>query len=413
VLAVLLSLGPAALPAHAAGVVLPTAPSGFSGQPGEPGEPGGFPGNPSGLAAGAWAGEEILDGFSFDSSLTGTYDSNVTRSPGPPYAPTQSDFILGLGGNLKYLSKSPNWTFGGNYRGSYNQYFEQTDFSGYSQGTGVVVNYDSPKISAALTAGIAYDQGSNTYYNSSFVQLTTVNSALSVRYRFSPKTFLAGNASQSFITASGGNYVDTKAYDLGLAALWKYSPLTELGPGIRYTYREGNPQTGRSTIGPTLSLNYKLSKKVTMNSRVGMDFVSYETGGSADPTLSASIGLNYQASKLWGMNLSLLRDTQANPSLAGAFYEVNALRLGYHRKIRRAILNLGVGYRTYATEIPQNTAGYSTPDRDYFNIDASLGMPVFANTTQARVFVSYRDQNSDAQNSWDAVRFGLGISRSF
>jgi Putative beta-barrel porin 2 len=387
---------------HAAAVIVPSAPSGFSMLPGAPTTP------PT-----AGLGEKVLDGFTLATSLSGTYDSNVSRSPGPPAAPVQDDFILTLGGRVDYLSKSSEWTFGGGYRGSYNEYFSQSEFSGYSQGAGVLANYEGGRVSASLNAGVSLDRGSNQNYSSAFVTQTSYTTNLTARYRLSPKTSLQGDMSQSYTTASGGDYNDTQNFALGTSALWKYSPLTELGPGLRYTYVSGSSQTGRTSIGPTLTVNYKLSSKVALNSRVGMDFASYQDGGTADPTMSAAIGLNYEASKLWGMNLSLYRDTQADPSLAGAFTEVTSLRIGYHRKVHRAILNLGIGYDANRSQRPANGSGGAGDDRNFFTTDGSLGMAVLSNTCYASVFFRYGDQSASAAETWDSLQVGFGISRSF
>ena len=389
----------AAAPALNGISALPSAPSGFSGTP------GGFP-------VGGGMGGGILDGFSIAATLSGIYDTNVTQSPGQPIAPIEDDFILSLGGNLSYLSKAADWTFGGNYRGSYDSYFNNSDFSGFNQGAGLVANYDGGRFSATMNAGIDFDRGANRYYgSSSFVERTNVSSGLTARYRLSSKTSLQGNIGQSFSTSSG-DYDDTDSIDVGASALWKYSPLTEWGPGIRYTRDSGSSQLDRSSLGPTMTVNYKLSKKVAMNSRVGVDFASYEGGGSSDPMLSASIGLNYDASKLWGMNFSLYRDAQADPSFAGAFTEVTALRLGYRRKVRRATMNLGVGYEANTTENPANTAGGGY-DRDYFSLDGSLGMAVLSNTSFASLFMRYNDQSGSSTDSWDSLQTGFSISRSF
>lgn len=311
------------------------------------------------------------------------------------------------------MSQAAAWTFGGSYRGSYNTYFNESDFSGYNQGGGLVANYDGAKLSATMNVGVDFDSGANRYYGASdFVERTNFTAGLTTRYRLSQKTSLQGNFGQSFSTSSG-DYDDTESFDLGASALWRYSPLTEWGPGIRYTYDAGNSQSERTSIGPTVTVNYKLSKKVALDSRVGVDFASYEDGGSSDPMFSASIGLKYAASKLWGMNVSLYRDAQADVSQAGAFTEVTSLRLGLNRKVRRATLNFGVGYETNSTEYAGDAAGGERPDRDYFSLDSSLGMAVFSNSSFASVFMRYNDQSGSATDSWDAFQTGFSISRSF
>jgi hypothetical protein len=53
---------------------------------------------------------------------------------------------------------------------------------------------------------------------------------------------LTGDIGQNYTTASGGNYHNTSSFNVGASALWKYSPLTEFGPGIRYTRAAGSSQ---------------------------------------------------------------------------------------------------------------------------------------------------------------------------
>lgn len=398
------------LPLGAATVSLPDAPGGFQSLPSAP---SGFDLGP-GTALGTSAlGDLILDGLSFATTFSGVYNSNVNQSPGPPLAPVEDDFIATLGASVNYLSTAPHFTFGGNYRASYDSYFSNSDLSGFNQGAGLVANYKGGKLTATLGLGIDFDRGSNRNYASSFVERTNISSSLSARYRLSAKTSLAGNIGQTYTTASG-DFSDTESFDAGASALWQYSPLTEFGPGIRYTYRtgSGSSQPGRSSIGPTLNVNYKLSTKVGLTSRVGVDFASYDDGGSADPTFSSSVGLNYRASSLWGMNLSLYRDVQADPSVAGAFSQVTALRVGYNRKIRRVTWNLGMGYETTTTERPGG-AGRGAPDRNYFTVDSSLGMALFSNTTSASIFLRYSDQSAGRTQSWDSFQPGFSISRSF
>ncbi len=377
------------------------------------GRPTGFNNAPVIVPSGKSAGKRFK-GFDFSTNLTGTYNSNVTQASDRPGDPVTGDFILGLGGTVSYLSSARVWTFGGNYSGSYDQYFDNGDFSGFNQSGGLVANYDGGKLSATFNTGLTFGRGGNrNYVSSSFVEQLDINSNLSVRYAYSAKTSVTADAGYSFTTASGGNFNDTSSSNLGFSALWKYSPLTEFGPGIRYTGNYGGGNNDRTTIGPTLTLNYKLSSKVSLNSKIGLDFADYSNGGSADATSSALIGLNYNASSLWGMNLSLYRDARADASVPGAFTEVTSLRLGYNRKIRRATFGLGLGYEVSTTENSSSVIGGGRPDRDYFTFDTSLGMAVFRNTTQASVFYRYSDQSAGAIESFDSSQVGFSLSRGF
>ncbi len=349
------------------------------------------------------------EGFGFSTALSGTYDSNPSQGYSTPANSGQGDFFTTLGGTVAYRSTASTWTYAANYSGAYNQFLDQTDLSGYNQSAAASLNYESGPMTAGVTLGINYGSGANRNYASVVDEISYIY-GLHARYRISAKTSITGHFSQSINDASGG--ASTGTIDLGASALWAYSPLTEFGPGIRYTHRSGDLQQDRSTIGPTFAVNYKLTTKISLNSIIGMDFVSYENVGSSDTFLFSSIGLNYRASSLWGMSLSLLRDTQASYSTPNEFDETTALRLGYNRNIRRAVWTLGMGFETRASENP-NPLAVTRPDRDYLTFDTGLSMPIFSGTTNASMFMRYSDQSGAAIDSWDSFQMGFGINRSF
>lgn len=353
---------------------------------------------------------DIRQGLSMSLSLTGIYDSNPSRGFSNTGNDSGGDFSLMLGGGVSYQSRASTWTYSANYSGGYRLFFDQSDLNGYSQNAGASLNYTGGPLTAGLSLGMDFGSGANRNYES-VTDTINIRYALNARYLISNKTSLQGDFSQSYSTASGQGNRDTGSFDAGLAGLWKYSPLTEFGPGIRYTRRTQDSGPVRTSIGPTFTVNYQLSGKVSLNSRVGMDFVHIDGEGSQDLSFSTAVGINYRASALWGMNLSLLRDNRASYTADGQFEEVTALRLGYNRKIRRASWGLGISWES--TSIENNaTSAANAANRESFSIDTSLGMPIFRDTTQANIFIGYRDEIGTIQSS-NSFQIGFGLSRSF
>ncbi len=379
------------------------------------GVPSGFAQGPSSLTLDNGLATTLLDGLGMAISLSGTYDTNPSQGYSTTASGTggsEGDFYLTLGGTIAYKSKASDWTYGALYTGGYNQYFSQTELSGYNQNAGASLNYEGGPLSAGLNLGVNFGSGANRYYGA-VVNQVSVNYGLSARYRISPKTTLTGNFAQSLTSASGDNSSNTESFSSGISALWRYSSLTEFGPGISYSVNGGSTQQNLTSIGPTLTVNYKLSKKVSLNSLVGLEFSQYGDGQNADPTTSANIGLDYRASALWGMNLSFFRNVRADPGIAGQFQEITSLRLGYNRKIRRAQLNLGASLQNNVFQGP-NSVTTSSPDSTYLSFDSSVGMPIFANSCNASLFLNYSDQNNgSAAQSWNSFRVGFSLSRSF
>jgi hypothetical protein len=395
------------------------APGGINEQPalgfgGGSGAPSGFLLGNSGIpVTGVPVAEGIFEGFSIGATLSGIYTSNALSSPGEPIAPIQDDFILGLGGSVSYLSKASEWTFGGSYTGNYLKYLELADLSAYNQAFGLVANYDGKKLSASANANVSYGQGVNRFFASQVVEQTNYNFSLNTRYRLSSKTSLQGTLSQGFFTIGGDSASDREMFAFSLASLWRYSKLTEFGPGIRYSQISGGGQAGLSTIGPEILVNYELGSKVSLNSRIGVQFAEYDSGAQADPFISSSIGLNYTASRLWGMNLAFFSGAQAEGSTAGTFNQLESVRLGYNRIFRKATLNLGLSYEVNTQQTSDSSLSPAAADRNFFNINGSLGMPILSNTTFASIFVQYNDQSADAQQTWTAVQTGFSLTRRF
>lgn len=351
----------------------------------------------------------VREGLAIAVTLGGTYDSNPSQGVTTVRNSGQGDFMMSLGGGIRYRSIAPIWTFGFSYSGSYSVYFDQSDLNGYNQDAEASLYYDSGPLSASLALGIDFGSGANRFH-ASVVDEISYRYRLDARYRYSPKTSITGSFSQRLTDASGGT--DTNSFDAAASALWQYSPLTEFGPGIRYTRRGGDSRQSRTTIGPTVTVNYQLSEKVGLSSRVGADFVRSGSGGSADPSLSTSIAVDYRATSYWGMNLTLLRDVQSSFNQTDEFEEITALRLGYNRTIRRASWNVGLGWETRSSENSDRTTA-TRPDRDYLTADTSVGMSIFADTTNLSVFMRYRNQSGGTNESWDSIQVGFNISRAF
>ncbi len=395
---------------YAADPPLPTQNFGAFGTPGFS-SPSGFEGGANWMSQGALLGESVRDGLSLGLSMSGTYDSNPSQGFGSEEDSGQGDFSANLNGSVSYQTQAPVVKYKVNYSGGYNQYFSQSDLSGYNQSAGAGMTYDRGPLSLGLSVGLDLGSGANRNY-AAIVDETRFGIGLNASYLYSPKTSLNANFSTGITSASGGEISDTGAYNFGASALWRYSPKTEFGPGVRYSISSGDEGGDRTSIGPTLACNYQLARKISLNSVIGADFASYEDGESTDPSLFTNVGLNYRASEMWGMDLSLSRDTQASLLNAGQFDETTALRIGYNRKIRRVIWQVGFGLENRSAVENDGTSS-SQVDREYFTANTSLGMSIFANTTNVSVALRYSDQSGGTEESWDSFQLGFTIGRSF
>ncbi|WP_411826056.1 hypothetical protein [Luteolibacter sp. AS25] len=351
-------------------------------------------------------------GLTLGGSVAGSYESNVTQGSGDVGSPIDSDFILGVGGTVSYLSTARKWTFGARYTGDYEYYFENPDFSGFNQSLGLMANFEGSKLSATIGAGLTYQRGANRYVGvSNFVEQTSASVGGSASYQLGPRTSIRTTLTYTRVKSSGGDFEDTDSFGAELVGLFQYSAITEFGPGLRFGF-ESSGGNDRTAIGPTFNINYKLSEKIFLSSRIGLDFVDYSDEGSSGTDVSALLAVNWKPSKLWGMDLTFYRGTTADPFVSGAFNEISSLSLGYSRKIRRVDLRLGASYEILET-VGNSGGGGLDSGSDYFSLNASAGIRIFKDSTDLSVFIKYNDLNGGDAASFDNTIVGFSINKTF
>jgi hypothetical protein len=275
--------------------------------------------------------------------------------------------------------------------------------------------YVSGRAKLLFNAGYASTGGVNRFVGD-FLEQTSVSSRLTGDYTISPKTSFELSLRQNSNGIETQGFADTSSTTFLVAGLWKATPLVRLGPGFRYGIRTaevgGAIQDQEFTVaGPALRLDYKLSTKVNLISNVGLGFADTPSGD--DELLNFRVGLNYRASLLWGLNLSMIRDTQATLFAGGGFDQITSYRFGYTRKIRSARLNLGMSYEDRGPQgVTQVVAGFR--DSSFLNYTASLGLPILGDAVDLSLNLAWRDfDTADTTQSWNGLQSGLSLAWSF
>jgi len=364
------------------------------------------------------SGEEPSFGkLDFELGLLSRYDSNVTLGAPQSLIGEESDFLIqpSLKTSFQLGSGSGEWRFGvkGDVARMNFQELDRFNLTNYS--FGLDGGYQSGRSKILFKAGYASTGGVNYFVGDLFEQ-TSVLSLLTGEYTISPKTSLELSASQSSQESETLGFADTTSTTFLVAGLWQATPLIRLGPGFRYGLRTaevGGPIQDQelTVVGPLLRLDYKLSTKVNLTSNMGLGFADTPSGD--DELLNFRVRLNYRASSLWGLNLSMIRDTQATLFAGGGFDQVSSYRFGYTRKIRSARLNLGVSYEDRAPQgVTQVVAVFR--DSSFLNYTASLGLPIFGDAVDLSLNLAYRDfDTADSLQSWNGLQSGLSLAWSF
>lgn len=354
--------------------------------------------------------DALTEGFGLSCFGSAGYNTNPSGGFGRSTTDSGGDFYLSLGAGLSYRRKAADIEWSLSYNGGYSHFFSLSELSDYSQSGEVSLTYRGGPLTLGFNLGASYGSGANRYYQDIVDELRYL-AGIRATYRWSARTEFSASLDYSGTVASS-NYSDTKSLTLNCEALWIYSPLLSFGPGLRMTDRSGSRQGGRTSIGPTLNIRYQLSQMIASNIRVGVDFAEYDTGQSADPTLSASVGFTYRPSILWSLDLTLSRDVEADPAQLGGYSERTDVRLGYERRIGEFTWRLGA---SYGSDVSTGSTGGLRPDRDFFSIDTSLGRRIFAGSTEAVLFLRYYDETSASGgiSSRDSTAWGVSLSHAF
>ena len=346
-------------------------------------------------------------GLGITLGLSSLYDSNLTQLPDGG----ESDWILTPEIAADYQLGNSRWNLGARGKLSYDSYQKRDDFSDASYLLDFFGGYQSKKVDASFTTGISSTSGINRLA-AGFIEQSSFKSSLEASYRFSRKTSLNAKWGQTLTESQSEGYGDTSTETVGFSALWQATPLISIGPGIRYGVRTGNDNEEFIVVGPTLSLNYKLSTKVMLQSTIGIDD-SDSPYSRDDSLLNWSLGLNYRASSLWGFDLESIQDTRATLSTGGGFDEISSFRLSYWRKVRRARIQLGVAYEDRSATDSQPTLTIPR-DFEYLTLSAAMSLPVFRDRADLKIHVKWRNQDDpDDNSSWEGIQTGLNLTWRF
>ncbi|MEX1114874.1 MAG: outer membrane beta-barrel protein [Akkermansiaceae bacterium] len=380
----------------------------------------GFRAPPPNLVSGGSLGlgdgaEGALRDFSLSLASSLFYDTNAGQSPDTPEYPVQADLVLMLSPMVQWSRASKDWNFALSANGSYGENFNEDQYNTKNYGFNGSAGYRAGRLSLAGDVSQSFNEGSNRFYGGIVSQMD-YGLGLSAAYEINPKTSLTSSFSSSW-SQPDDSFGETESRSGNLSAMWRYSSLLRFGPGLGYGSSSGDLQTTRTTWGPTLSADYKLSNKVSLSARGGLDFVSYDGDdsgdGGSDHAFSTEINASYALNARCGMSLSLSRGVQADGSLEGSFREGTALRFSVNQKIGgklTAAVGLGYEHSAYLTDSGMTPR----PAVDFYTGDFTLSMPWWGDRASAATFIRYTGSVSDDPlQDWNGLQTGVSINLNF
>jgi hypothetical protein len=352
------------------------------------------------------------EGFQLGAAMWVNYDSNVHKSARVPVGQNKEDWVFGFAPRIGYASRGSEWITRLDFQLIDQVYLENDNYGGLGYNFSGRLGYEGAKVDLAFRAQSALVRGGNRFsggYQERYEHLLGVSAG----YEISRKTRLETELDLRLKNPITGGAGDTQSVGWLTTGLWKYSPLFEVGPGFRYRFDTGERKVDRSTYSPLVRARYKLSSKVNFDAKLGGNFYDYASGGSLDPSIFASAGLRYRASSFWAVTMSILNDSMADESVAGAYRDTFGVRFGLDRKIYDGTLGVGLSYESIERTSP-GAGALPLGDTESVSIDAMFSTPLWVENMEAAVFARWRDQTgSRATQTWDSIQAGVSIGYEY
>lgn len=362
--------------------------------------------------SGATSGSGVSGLFSLSAYSEVAYESNPSFGGQGSQGIQGSDGYVLLGGEINFQRKVRDFEVELSYYGDYQHYLKKSSLSNDFHEADLAVNYEGAAVEIGLRAGVTSGSGANAYY-ATLVKQTSWQVGLTGNYQMSALTdiraaydYTAQDASARFVGGAAVN--DTRGHTLSVDALWAYSPLLKIGPGIRLTERIAEASGSLKSVGPSVNLDYELTEIVSLDATAAFNWYEVDSQQRSGSGLSANVGGVYAPSTLWSVSLGLGREVVANTSAENSFVERTSCRLGFRRNIGRNSVNLGLSCNF---DNPLEGSPNGSAERDFYALDLSLSREVFEES-EASVFINWREL-STVELGDDSLVVGVSLNHKF
>ena len=361
--------------------------------------------------SGATSGGGVSGLFSLSAYSEAAHESNPSFGVGSQGVQGSDGYIL-LGGEINFQREIREFEVELSYYGDYQHYFKKGSLSNDFHEADLAVKYAGAAVEIGLRAGVTKGSGANAYY-ATLVKQTSWQVGLTGNYQVSALTEIRAGYDYTAQDASarlgGGAAVnDTRGHTLSVDALWAYSPLLKIGPGMRLTERIAEASGSLKSLGPSVNLDYELTEIVSLDATAAFNWYEVDSQQRSGNGFSAKVGGVYAPSTLWSVSLSLGREVVANTSVENAFVERTSCRVGFRRNIGRNSVNLGLSCNF---DNPLEGSSNGSAERDFYALDLSLSREVFEES-EASVFVNWRDLSTEELGG-NSLVVGVSLNHKF
>ena len=344
-----------------------------------------------------------------------TYNSNIFAQP-----TAVADQVLITQGVLKFDYGAPDTKLESalRYAGSYNEYLDHSQYSGFSNNLSMTANW-RPTDKISFSSSLSFVNGAGSSIGSGVQNQTeSLSSNLGGVYVIGDKTS-AGcslayqNTTQSTAQQAGGTYQNENG---SVYIDYRFAPKLRLGLSVG-----GGTQglTGISENDTDIGVRFDFvpTSKLSFNGQVGWENRSLSTGGSSGyPKLKFDCkyqpfdGTQLMLSVYNSVNVDFWTNTLAVAQQTGFTFSLS------QRIIQRIILSLDAGYA--AESISWNSASSQSVNEDYAILGAAVSWSMFIRSSQIDYsvfshYISSQSKQQTADSAYDQIISGIQISVTF
>ena len=332
--------------------------------------------------------------FEFGLGLAVAYDDNIRITTNRD---KQSDEITTLSGrfiaSLGDYAKRQNSFIFIDYSILGNVFATHGDQDSVDQRGMLDARYRWDRLSLETNTSLAVDHDANSDINARQSN-ENYNESLVLRYRYSDKTTLIGEARVKLEDSEFGQ--DNQEYSVNQAIEYQLSDRTRVGFGLlvgRLNSGDGLRETFES---PLLRVGYLLADKVSVNAQFGVDV--RERGSSAGTGATPVFGLTGEWTPYGGTTVVLngFRRVEASESLAGEDFTTTNLSLTLLQRFLRhyyALTSLDYSHDDYTAATDSRSTVSGRAD-DYYFARIGLGYQA-SNYLDCGFFYRRQENNSN------------------
>lgn len=244
--------------------------------------------------------------LSFDLTLQSIYDDNIFLTDARREGDWINRFTPAFRGNSAISGDQSLWTVEGAYYPTGTIYTSDSDLNSFDQAGNVILRYSGEPLSGLFMLSYVETTGNDRFAQGLFT--TNASRAdLRVDYELSPLTTLETRLLFENLDREDTallEYNDDQTLSLQVSALWGATPITKIGPSLRFGKTDSTLSPDRQFVDGLVRIEYDSQALLRFSLEAGAQWISFD--GDRDSLVKPSVSLvgKYDINALWQLTVT-------------------------------------------------------------------------------------------------------------